>query len=351
MEIFVINVPRCTERREQMRVRLRALGVDARVYPAVDGSTLTLSSLIAYDRQKSWTCYGSAMTAAEVACALSHYGVLNEIVQRKLPYALVLEDDVEFDSDLLEVCEALVSRNFAAWELVRLQTCKGRVREPRTPRDLGVPICAAGRRMLYRLNRHVLGAGAYLITYAGAVKLLEGAERIFLPFDHAMDRFWENGLLPYVVRPLPVRQRDGLASEIGVRGVAAFGQSRGLLRLKQRGRRLSDSVQKRLFNLCLEDPATARLLALFGLRVARTALAATAQLEPRKTPLTPSAPSVEPSRPQADAAVFPGQAFEIAREPERAPPPRQKSRRKEIEKVRGRSGVTSGEARTLNGSP
>jgi glycosyl transferase, family 25 len=271
------------------------------------------------------------MTPAEVACCLSHRGVLEDIVGRKLPYALVLEDDADVDADLLNVCRDLVSESYAAWELVRLQTLKGRVRHPQTPRDLGVPICATGRRTLYRLKGHVLGASAYLITYSGAVKMLDHGERIFLPFDHAMDRFWENGLLPYVVRPFPVRHRDGVASEIGARGWAAFGESRGLLRIKQRGRRLSDSLRKRLFNLCLEDPVAAWLLSLVGLRVARTARAASAQLGARKTPLTASASTIVYL--EADGLSV------------------QKSRRKPSETVRGRSGVTSGADRTLKGLP
>lgn len=335
MEVFVISLPRCRDRRDQINAQLLAIGVNAIFYPAVDGSTLALSSIAAYDRRKAWTYYGSAMTPAEVACCLSHRGVLKEIVRRKLPYALVLEDDADVDADLLHVCRDLVFEHFAAWELVRLQTLKGRVRHPRTPRDLGVPICATGRRTLYRLKGHVLGASAYLITYSGAVKLLDHGERIFLPFDHAMDRFWENGLLPFVVRPFPVRDRDGVASEIGVRGWAAFGETRGLLRLKQRGRRLSDSLRKRLFNLCLEDPVAGWLLSRVGVRVARTALAASTQLGPRKTPLTAPAGAV-------GSPIF---------APKPDGPPVQKSRRKPSETVRGRSGVTSGADRTLNGLP
>jgi glycosyl transferase family 25 len=284
IEVFVINLPRSIDRRERTVRQLDALGVKPRVFPAVDGSALDLSSVGAYDSRKAAVYYGSAMTQTEVACCLSHYGVLREIVQRKLPYALVLEDDVEIDADLLTVCKGLVAETRVAWELVRLHAMKGRVRDPRKPRDWGTPVGEVGRQTLYRLNGHPLGAQAYLITYSGAVKMLDYGRRIFLPFDHAMDRFWENGVVPYVVRPFPIRHQES-ASEIGLRGGAAFARAGGRLRLEQRGRRVMDSLRKRLFNLCLNDACAASALAFVGLGVARNALAASAQLASRDAPL------------------------------------------------------------------
>lgn len=289
IEVFVINLPRSSDRRERTLRQLHALGVKPTLFPAVDGAALDLSSVAAYDSRKAQMYYGSAMTQTEVACCLSHYGVLREIVQRRLPYALVLEDDIEIGADLLAVCTGLVAETRVAWELVRLHALKGRVRTPRKPRDWGTPVCTVGGQTLYRLSGHPLGALAYLITYSGAVRMLGYGSQIFLPFDHAMDRFWENGVVPYVVRPFPIQQREGVISEIGLRGGAAFGRARGLLRLERRRRRVSDSLRKRVFNLCLKDAAAARALAFFGLRVARIALAASAQLESRDVPLVAAA--------------------------------------------------------------
>lgn len=287
MEVFVINLRRSKARREHMARQLHALGITPRFFAAVDGANLRAADAARYDRRKALRYYGSEMTPAEIACCLSHYAVLETIIREGQPYALILEDDVIVDPDLMAVCDKLVSQTFAAWEVVRLQCSKTAVLHPTDARSLGTPICAAGRRTLYRLKRHVLGAGGYLVTLEGACKLVRSGRTIFLPFDHAMDRFWENGILPYIVRPFPVAHRFDVASEIGVRGRAAYGEAHGMASFRGRVRRLSDSLQKRAFNLCLEDRGLACVLA--PLACARTALRSAHQLRPRDRPLAPAA--------------------------------------------------------------
>jgi GR25 family glycosyltransferase involved in LPS biosynthesis len=53
IEVFVINLPRSVDRRERIVRQLDALGVTPRVFPAVDGSALDLSSVAAYDSRKA----------------------------------------------------------------------------------------------------------------------------------------------------------------------------------------------------------------------------------------------------------------------------------------------------------
>ena len=48
--------------------------------------------------------------------------------------------------------------------------------------------------------------------------MLTYGRRISRPIDQTLDRYWENGIVPYVVRPFPVRQHPAFKSEIGVRG-------------------------------------------------------------------------------------------------------------------------------------
>src|SRR5262249_53330006 len=100
-----------------------------------------------------------------------------------------------------------------------------------------------------RLRTHVLGVGAYLVQRRGAERLLDYGRRIFLPIDQAMDRYWENGIVPYVVRPFPVQQREEFGSSTGVRPP----MRRNLQSLRQRSRRrlqrALDGVNKRLFSL------------------------------------------------------------------------------------------------------
>ena len=102
---------------------------------------------------------------------------------------------------------------------------------------------------LYRVRSRVLGTGGYLIRRAGAEHMLAYGQRIFMPIDQTMDRYWENGILPYVVRPFPVLQLDDFGSSTGVRPRGRRSTQPLDVRLMRRMQRVIDSVHKRAFNL------------------------------------------------------------------------------------------------------
>ena len=68
-----------------------------------------------------------------------------------------------------------------------------------------------------------------------------------MPIDQTMDRYWENGIEPFVVRPFPVRQRDEMELRSGDAAAQSKTWAASSIRLRHRLQRLSDSVHKRLF--------------------------------------------------------------------------------------------------------
>ena len=135
--------------------------------------------------------------------------------------------------------------------MIRLDCKRGRVIDPPSPKFRGRQVAAlSGGAGLFRLQTHVLGVGAYLIRRDGAVRMLEHGRRIFMPIDQMMDRFWENGIIPYVVRPFPVHQGDEFGSHAGDRSLdqRRVGQPFAL-RQGRRLQRMADGVNKRGFNL------------------------------------------------------------------------------------------------------
>ncbi|XP_026761081.2 glycosyltransferase 25 family member [Galleria mellonella] len=99
-EIYMINLERRTERRELMEMSFKELGIDAKLFKAIDGMKLDLNDL----REYSITLmpgyedpyHKRPMKAGEVGCFLSHYYIWKEIVEKHHSTALVLEDDVHF---------------------------------------------------------------------------------------------------------------------------------------------------------------------------------------------------------------------------------------------------------------
>jgi glycosyl transferase family 25 len=79
--------------------------------------------------------------------------------------------------------------------------------------------------------------------------MLAYGRRIFMPIDQTMDRYWENGILPYVVRPFQVHQAEDFGSSTGARALDRRRAQPLPVRVRRRLQRLSDSVRKRAFNL------------------------------------------------------------------------------------------------------
>lgn len=104
MEIFVINLERSVQRRKSITSQLDVLGLQYKIVPAVDGQRLTDSRIREVCREnylKKWKNKG------HIACSLSHHTIYKEIINRELPFALVLEDDVTLSKDLPHILDSI----------------------------------------------------------------------------------------------------------------------------------------------------------------------------------------------------------------------------------------------------
>ncbi len=247
LPVFVINLPQELERRRHMEAELARVGLTAEFVPGVDGSRLREEDWRRYDKETSLQVYGVDMLAGEIGCYLSHYRLLQRMLDENLDVALILEDDVRFEDDFPDVLAALMQAP-RDWLLVRLSTSRRTSADWAANRGRAVAQLTPRYRLL-RLGTHVLGAGAYLVTRAGAQRLVDYGCKIVMPIDHTMDRYWENGIKPYVVSPFPVQQRQDLPSSIGNRDPRRrYRMPKGVL-WRRRWTRLQDSMRKRLFNI------------------------------------------------------------------------------------------------------
>ncbi len=211
---------------------------------------MSASDRAAYGRARALRIYGVEMMDTEIACCLSHYRLYERMVRDDIELALVMEDDVRIEPALPRVLDDLVACPFTDWLVIRLDCKRDQVVNPRTAKFAGTRVASLSDGAgLYRLRTHVLGTGAYLIRRAGAARMLAYGHPIFMPIDQTMDRFWENGILPYIVRPLPVLQREDFGSSTGVRAHDRRSTQPLPVRVGRRLQRLTDAVRKRAFNL------------------------------------------------------------------------------------------------------
>jgi glycosyl transferase family 25 len=243
--VFVISLARRADRRAHMEALLAERGLEAEFVDAVDGIALTDEQRSRYDRRRALAIYGAEMSAAEIGCHLSHLKVFELIVARGLDCALVLEDDIECDSDLSDLIAAVRAHPSQEWLVLRLQSVRSAVVSGDRAATRGDRTRSIRGRSLARVRSGVVGGCGYLIKLQGAQRMLRYAHRPFMPIDQAMDRYWENGIAPYVLRPFPVRQCDRIASEIASRKTCVA--EGALATLARRLRRAGDGLVKRQY--------------------------------------------------------------------------------------------------------
>lgn len=162
--IFVINLDRSTDRLAVMAEQCRRAGLSFERFPAVDGLRLSAEQ-IASVQHPVWPTLlnGRRLSPGEVGCALSHQAVIRCIVERRLPYALIMEDDCEFDPERLLQVLGSVDRLPAGWDVVTF--CYLRNQRPYPVAALTDDLSVAAF-----LNK-VCSAVCYLVSARGARKL------------------------------------------------------------------------------------------------------------------------------------------------------------------------------------
>ena len=108
MRIFVINLAEDTERRHSIEEQLTNLGLSHEMLPAVKGKLLSPDDRRnSYDELRFVRNEGRSALPGELGCALSHIEAYRLVVERKLPYALILEDDAWLNPNVPQLLKAI----------------------------------------------------------------------------------------------------------------------------------------------------------------------------------------------------------------------------------------------------
>ncbi|MBE1237934.1 glycosyltransferase family 25 protein [Phaeovibrio sulfidiphilus] len=249
--LYIVSLPRSTERRELMRSELERLGLSATFVDGITPDELTPEQIARYDRKRALGIYGLDLLPSEKACIMAHERALRTALADGHDCAVILEDDIRLDDTFPAVLACLGGPDAPLrdrWDVIRLDTSR-KSSVPRAAARSRTRADLPGGRTLYRLDTHVLGAMGYLVTREGIRKILAFQDRYFMPFDQMMDRFWENGIDPFVVLPPVLSHRDELSSDVGERSLDRHKTASRWTRWRRRVNRWKDSVGKRLHRL------------------------------------------------------------------------------------------------------
>jgi glycosyl transferase family 25 len=204
--VFVINLERSRHRREYMLNYLAGHGIEARVFPAVDGAKLDVAQLarqgIYYDAL-AHRKFSRSLSPNEIACTLSHLNLHRTMVEENIAMAMVLEDDAMFGPRIASRVGGALSEAPPDWDLLQLShNCEEFVgfteNLVRFPSDKRMPVGSAG----------------YLIRTSGAEKMLANGFPICYPADSLIGRSHRWGVTVYGFAPPAVVQNAVFPTQI-----------------------------------------------------------------------------------------------------------------------------------------
>ncbi len=202
---YVINLDRSIDRWKHVDDQARRFGLDVRRVAGVEiGKTTREDDWPNYDRKAFVRANGRPMLAAEYGCYLAHLGAINTFLTTGAECAVIMEDDVDLDASLLRRALA-IHRTVSSADVVKLLN-------HRTVLFHSTARSADGDQIGKCLFGPQGSAACYLITRAGAVKLVAALRRIAFPFDIALERGWATGAKVYTVKDnlieLSVRSKE-----------------------------------------------------------------------------------------------------------------------------------------------
>ncbi|NRP87790.1 hypothetical protein GFPCMMHI_03710 [Ensifer adhaerens] len=204
LKIFLINLDRATDRLVAMQQKLGSIGLHFERVAAVDGRAIEFP-IQGFDEFAFRFKHGRRRNPAEVGCYLSHIECARRLLASNSKFALILEDDLEFPDDFVELLDAALAQT-EKWDILRLSTVSD-------GRKFRFSRLTEGRDLAVALTREK-GSGAYIINRRAADWFVDRLMPMQLPFDLALDLEFFAQLKSAFVVPIPVNQQLGLPSQI-----------------------------------------------------------------------------------------------------------------------------------------
>jgi glycosyl transferase family 25 len=213
---FILHLERAISRAANVQSLCARLPIESEIIAAVDGARLSRPELDrAYARRRFRPRYPFALTATEVGVFLSHRAAWRRIVDEKLAFAVIFEDDAQIEPAPFAALIEFVTAERTAWDYVLL---------PAAPIHNGAAVARRGALALIRPDAPPLRAIGQIVSRAAAGRLLDRT----LPFDRPVDTFlqmtWVTGQPVLVASPSPVsdvsRETGGTTVQRRSMGVA-----------------------------------------------------------------------------------------------------------------------------------
>ena len=197
-DCLIIHLERSLERKPQVRKLKKVLPYRTKVIEAIDGSKPNNDLSKSYIPRLLRPRYPFTLRSAEIACFQSHRKCWQEIIDRDLEAALIIEDDVDIIDREFRAAVKLAMKEIKMGDLIRLP-----IKPREKPRS---KILKQDNISIFEPTLVGLGTQAQIVTYDAARRLLEKTEQFDRPIDVYLQLRWKHGVRIITLWPNGMRE-------------------------------------------------------------------------------------------------------------------------------------------------
>ena len=199
-DCLIIHLERSLERKPQVQKLKKTLAFRTTVIDAIDGSKSDNNFLKSYIPRLLRPHYPFSLRSAEVACFQSHRKCWQEILDRGLEAALIIEDDVDIIDREFTAAVELAMNEIKMGDLIRFP-----IKPREKPKNRSVK---QDKISMYVPTLVGLGTQAQIVTYDAARRLLERTKQFDRPIDVYLQLRWKHGVRILTLWPNGVREHS-----------------------------------------------------------------------------------------------------------------------------------------------
>lgn len=193
-QVWVINLANATGRLKRVESLLAQQNIVFERLEAVNGAELEQATIDKFYQEKGFGGYHKKLNNGEIGCYLSHRKAWQQVIDRNLDFAVILEDDFQLLGDLADTIET-ISHISQPWDYIKLANWKDR----RTQHALSLK-----NKQLVTYDKVPAHTCAQIVSFSGAKKLLGTSECFHRPVDIDIQHWWEKDLDLFGIEPAPI---------------------------------------------------------------------------------------------------------------------------------------------------
>lgn len=200
IKTYIIHLERATDRKPQVEYLCAAFPKRASIVNAVNSKTLSMDDIGRYEQNLFRPHYPFELRDTEIACFLSHRKAWQNIASGNDDYALIVEDDVQLNTEIFEVALGIATAQANTTSFIRF---------PKTDREIPKSSAPSGAEArIFHPKIIGLGMQLQLVGRDAAKTLLDWTATFDRPVDTLLQLNWLSGVNLETIIPSGVSEID-----------------------------------------------------------------------------------------------------------------------------------------------